>query len=354
LHPSQLHQRNPDSDSQKPTGVRKKPQDRIYFGSATYSAKITINEELIKRKPPIISKLICTAYNVLPSGLRVLNLDLLLRSEKLILIRLLENQTKILTEKEMKWTLRLEMWDNQVYNNNLKPVFTDIIDKFEKLIDKEPILGYKPLWIINDPYYGMRIYKPLSEEYYKIGLTVGHLTYGKVAYQFSHMLSILYTDPRQITWLATAIAHMASFKLLDHMAEYWVDNHPGEGYEGEYESFSSLKTEKIKTAFQNVDIMLNLASNEWIKEEVKKLDQGTEHTPPVLFDLIGMELEPLFKDENCWKILPYLGLGTRTPIDDIHDLRCRPRAKPDFDRLRDVVPADLKNLVDNIYERLHY
>jgi len=254
---------------------------------------------------------------------------------------------------EMNWKIKLELWDSEEYNNNIAPIIYELTAEFDRLVDSSPPLGYKPIRVINDLYYGMRVYTPLVEDRYKVGLTVGHLTYGKVAYQYSHVLSTIYTDPRQITWLANAMAHMASFKFLDYFAEKWIDDYPGSEYEGEYEAFSSLKSEKVKTAFQNVDIMLNLASSEWIKGEVKKLDQSMDYAPAVLFDLIGLELEPLFKEDYAWKIFTYIGKGTRTPINDPADLRCRPRAKPDFDNLRSAVPSDLKDLVDKIYQRLH-
>lgn len=253
----------------------------------------------------------------------------------------------------MNWKIKLELWDSESYNNNIAPVVEELSSEFDSLVGAPPPLGYKPITVVNDLYYGMRVYTPLAEDHYKVGLTVGHLTYGKVAYQFSHVLSNIYTDPRQITWLANAMAHMASFRFLDYFSEKWIDDYPAPTYEGEYEAFSSLKSEKIKTAFQNVDIMLNLASNEWIKEEVQKLDQSMDYAPAVLFDLIGLELQPLFREDYTWRIFPYLGMGTKTPVDDPSDLRCRPRAKPDFDKLREVVPSDLKDLVDRIYHRLH-
>ncbi|MFP4489702.1 MAG: hypothetical protein ACLFN1_10400 [Bacteroidales bacterium] len=253
----------------------------------------------------------------------------------------------------MNWKIKLDLWDSESYNKNILPIVNELSSEFDRLVDSPPELGYKPIWVVNDLYYGMQVYTPLVEDYYKVGLTVGHLTYGKVAYQYAHVMSIIYTDPRQVTWLATAMAHMASFRFLDYFAEKWIDNSPGPEYGDAYEAFSTLKTEKIKTAFQNVDIMLNLASNEWIKDEVKKLDQSMNYAPAVLFDLIGLELQPLFREDYAWKILPYLGKGTRTPVNDSSDLRCRPRAKPDFDKLRSAVPSDLKDLVDKIYHRLH-
>ncbi|MBS0011310.1 MAG: hypothetical protein KFF49_07860 [Bacteroidales bacterium] len=253
----------------------------------------------------------------------------------------------------MNWEINLDLWDSESYNNNIAPVINELSAEFDRLVDAPPPLAYKPIRVVNDLYYGMRVYKPLADDHYKVGLTVGHLTYGKVAYQYAHVLSNIYTDPRQITWLANAMAHMASFRFLDYFSEKWIDDYPGPAYVGEYEAFSSLKSEKIKTAFENVDIMLNLASNEWIKEEVSKLDQSMDHAPAVLFDLIGLELQPLFREDYTWKLFSYLGKGTKTPLDDPRDLRCRPRAKPDFDNLRAAVPSDLKDLVDKIYHRLH-
>ncbi|MEE4116834.1 MAG: hypothetical protein V2I37_11730 [Marinilabiliaceae bacterium] len=252
----------------------------------------------------------------------------------------------------MKWKLNLDLWESKDYNENIKPVVRQVAAKFDKLVDAEPTLGYKPLWIVNDLYYGMRIYTPYTDEYYKLGLTVGHLTYGKVAYQFSHLMSIIYTDPRQITWFSNSLAHMASFWFLDYFAEKWLDNYPAPEYEGAYEAFSALKTEKIKTAYKNIDIMLNLATNEWLQEEVKQLNSNSAYAPPFIYDHIGLELLPLFRKSSSWKLFPYIGRATSKPIEDQSDMRLRPKAKPDFELLEEIVPEDLKELVQKIRSKL--
>lgn len=252
----------------------------------------------------------------------------------------------------MNWKLKLDLWETDDYNRNLEPLINEIAAKIDLLVGKGPVLGYKELWIVNDIYYGMRIYTPLNEDHYKLGLTVGHLTYGKVAYQISNLLSVLYTDPRQITWFSQAVAHMTSFWFLDYMAELWVEKFPAPQYKGAYKAFSDLKTEKIKTAYQNIDIMLNLASNEWVKEEVQQLSHNSVYSMPIVFDHIALELLPLFEEDESWKLLGYIGEATSKPIKDKHDLRSRPRAKPDFDRLRAIVPADIKGLVDKIANKL--
>ncbi len=253
----------------------------------------------------------------------------------------------------MSWKLNLDLWETEAYNKNIEPIIRDISTKIDQLVGAPPVLGYKPIWLINDLYYGMRLYTPLHQDYYKMGLTVGHLTYGKVAYQFANMISLLYTDPRQVTWFSRSLAHLTSFWFLDYLAEKWIDDSPGPGYEDSYELFSALKNEKMKTAYQNIDIMLNLASNEWIKEEIELLCNNTGYNPPVIYDHIAMELIPLFEDEENWKIFKYLGMATRKPVEDINDLRCRPRAKPDFDKLYDIVPVELKSFVERIRNRLH-
>jgi len=253
----------------------------------------------------------------------------------------------------MKWKLKLDLWESEAYNNNIRPVITDIAMKMDEMVGSPPVLGYKQLWIINDPYYGMRIYTPLSDECYKLGLTVGHLTYGKIAYQFAHLLSTIYTDPRQPTWFSVVLAHMASFWFLDWLAGKWLDDHPSGEHKDTYLSFSDLRTEKVKTAYQNVDIMLNLASDEWVKEEVTILEHNNDPVPPVLYDQIALELLPFFREEENWKLMPYIGSGTKTPIENPADLRFRPRAKPDFKNLLDSVPVELKPLVQRIKAKLY-
>lgn len=254
----------------------------------------------------------------------------------------------------MNWKLKLDLWETDDYNSNLAPLVDEITSKIDSLIGKPPVLGYKPLWIINDPYYGMRIYTPLTDEHYKLGLTVGHLTYGLVAYQLANLISLLYTDPRQITWFSQSLAHMASFWFLDYMAKLWEDNSPGPQYEGQYKTFVQLKSDKIKTAYQNIDIMLNLATNEWIREEIQQLsnNSNSNYAPPVMFDHIGLELLPIFEEEENWKLLSYIGLATSKPIPDKKDTRARPRAKPDFELLHNLVPTSLKPTVERIVERL--
>lgn len=252
----------------------------------------------------------------------------------------------------MNWKLNLDLWESEEFNKNIEPVIIGVAKKLEKLVGIEPVLGYKPLLVINDLYYGMRIYTPLSDEHYKLGLTVGHLTYGKVAYQFSHLLTVIYTDPRQVTWFSNSLAHMASFWFLDYFAEKWIDKYPSEQYKNAYETFSELKSEKIKTAYQNIDIMTNLASNEWIQEEVKLINSSKSYSPPFIFDHIGLELLPLFKKKSSWKLLSYVGKATSKPIEDDNDLRTRPRAKTDFNLLEEIVPDDLKSLVGKIRLKL--
>jgi hypothetical protein len=252
----------------------------------------------------------------------------------------------------MEWKINLDLWETEEYNKNIEPVTREVSNKLDTLIGSAPVLGYKPVWVVNDIYYGMRLYTPIIDEYYKMGLTVGHLTYGKVAYQFARLMSTLYTDPRQITWFSNAMAHMTSFWFLDYFAEKWIDNPPSKEYEGAYEAFSELKSEKVRTAFKNIDIMLNLATNEWIREEVKQLDNNKGYAPSVVFDHIALELLPFFQDEKNWKLLSYLGKATKKPIKDINDLRSRPKAKPDFDRLHEIVPGDLKEVVEKIRTKL--
>ena len=252
----------------------------------------------------------------------------------------------------MNWKLKLDLWESEEYNKNIEPIIEQIVSKIDELVGERPVLGYKPILIENDIYYGMRIYTPLIEENYKIGLTVGHLTYGKVAYQFAHLISLIYTDPRQVTWFSNALAHMTSFWFLDYFAEYWIDNYPSREYEGSHETFSELKTEKVKTAYKNIDIMLNLASNEWIQEEVRQLSSNKSYSPPFIFDHIGLELLPLFQDPKSWKLLPYVNKATSKPIDDVNDFRTRPRAKQDFNQLESIVPEDLKPLVKKIRVKL--
>ena len=253
----------------------------------------------------------------------------------------------------MNWTLKLDLWETDEYNRSIEPVVTDIALKMDQLIGHPPVLGYKPVLIIHDLYHGMRLYTPFEKDQYKMGLTVGHLTYGTVAYQFSNLLCSIYTDPRQVTWFSTILAHMASFWFLDYLAEKWVDNYPSPGYEGQYTTFSALKNERTRTAYQNVDIMLNLASDEWIKDEVERLSNGNGYNMPFLFDLLALEILPFFRDEKSWKIMRYIGEATSKPVRDKNDLRSRPRAKPDFELLYSIVPGDLKAQVDRLRKKLY-
>jgi hypothetical protein len=252
----------------------------------------------------------------------------------------------------MNWNLKLDLWETEDYNNNLKPLINEIAGKMDKMVGQPPYLGYKPLWIVNDIYYGMRIYTPLSDDYFKLGLTVGHLTFGKVAYQFSNLLSIIYSDPRQVTWFSHILAHMSSFWFLDYLDRTWTDRGDSSPSIESHLDFAKLKSEKIRTAFQNIDIMLNLTSNEWIKEEIDKLSSSSDYAPPIMFDHLGLEILPLFEEEESWKLFSYIGKATRKPVEDSLDLRIRAKAKPDFDKLREIVPSELKSLVDNIVRKL--
>ena len=69
----------------------------------------------------------------------------------------------------MNWKLKLDLWETVDYNNNLDPLISEIAGKIDTLVAKPPVLGYKPIWIVNDLYYGRRIYTPLQDDIYKFG-----------------------------------------------------------------------------------------------------------------------------------------------------------------------------------------
>lgn len=254
----------------------------------------------------------------------------------------------------MKWTFELELWERDEYNANIAPIIHAVAEKMDELIGFEPILGYKPVKILNDYFYGQRLYLPLNPEYYKIGLTVGHLTYGKVVYQFSHELCLLYSDPRSVTWLDRVISHMASFYFLDYLIGKWEDHYPNPEYKDASQIMRTLKNEKLRENYEAIDIMQNQVSRDWVYGRTHKIHKDKTAITPILLDFLGLEILPYFQeDPTNWRLVHYLNQAVHPPVNpDTSDLKTNNRARPDLQKLYEIVPSDLKDLVERIVKRI--
>lgn len=249
----------------------------------------------------------------------------------------------------MNWKINYQLWEKDEYNKTIALVINQIASEFENLIPTAPPLGYKPVFLVHDMYYDHRIYKPLEQDKYKIGLQTEFDTFEKATYQFAHELCHIYCDPRVISWFTEIICHISSFYFLDLIGKLWEENAPDKKYEGYFENFGSLRNKKLREVVEKVDLVQNQVSNEWIKEEVRKIRKSKEYRNPIIYNIIALELVSQFKESNDpWAVIPFIGeCHTPPPPDDVKDLTSIDEAAPDFEKLYNIVPSHLKPVVNS-------
>ncbi len=244
----------------------------------------------------------------------------------------------------MAWDIRCMMYDNEESNCRIKFVLDDIADEMERLVPAGPPTGYKPVTVIHDPYYMHRIYKPLDQDLYKIGITSGKETFGKAAYDFAHEMMHIYMDPRIINWFTEIMSHTASFYFLDLLAERWEAHPPKPELAGKYELFTDRKNDILREAYMKVDMYQNQTSGNWIREEIKRIAAWKVKGSKILYDLIALEIVPIFADNPiAWQMVSYIGESTLPPPPaDPRDLTSESKTQPDFYTFLNILPEHLK------------
>jgi len=252
----------------------------------------------------------------------------------------------------MKWHVDYELGLNGDSDEKVSWVINDILEEFERLIPEGPPLGFKSIHLINDQDGGPTLYWPLGRDFYKIGLNISDVFYNQVAFQFSQEFCRIYCDPRINNWFIELIDHVAALYMLEYLAEKWEDNPPDPGLDDYYENFTDYRSNLLGTAFSKVDMVKYQISNEWVKNQVKKLIHNESYNRGKLL-LIAYEILNLFKESDVnWRMLPYVGkCSIPAPSSDIHNMVTNRKTAPDFKRLLEEVPKEVSPFVEKLVKK---
>jgi len=252
----------------------------------------------------------------------------------------------------MKWTIHYELMEDPDANEKASLVINDIVQEFERLIPQGPPLGYKPIHLINDRVAGPTLYWPLGKDFYKIGLNISNVFYNQVAFQFSQEFCRLYCDPRINNWFMELVDHIAALYILDYLNDKWEHNPPVEELKDYHENFSNYRSNLLGTAFSRIDMVKYQISNEWVKNQVKKLiSRETYNRGKIL--IVAYEILGLFKQSDAnWQMLPYIGkCVVPAPPADPKDVTTIRTTDMDFQRLIDTVPGEIKPFVQKLVDK---
>lgn len=252
----------------------------------------------------------------------------------------------------MEWTIHYELMEDQDADERASLVIRDIVAEFERLIPQGPPLGYKPIHLINDRIGGPTLYWPLGKNYYKIGLNISNVFFNQVAFQFSQEFTRIYCDPRINSWFIELVDHVAALYILEHLTAKWETDAPFEELREYHENFSNYRSNLLGTAFSRIDMVKYQISNEWLKDQVRKMMDKESYNRGKLL-IVAYEVLDLFKEsEKNWQMLPYIGrCSIPAPPQDPKDVTTIRKTNVDFNRLADEVPGDIKPFVKKLADK---
>ncbi len=252
----------------------------------------------------------------------------------------------------MEWTVHYDLMEDHDSNQKASIVVQDILEEFERLVPQGPPLGYKPLYLINDREGGPTLYWPLGKDYYKIGLNISDVFFNQVAFQFSQTICRVYCDPRIDNWFIELVAHVAALYFLEYLNEKWELDPPIEALQDYHENFANYRSNLLGTAFSRIDMVKYQISNEWVKNQVKKMITHEPYNRGKLM-IVAYEILGLFgaSDQN-WQMLPYIGQASvPQPPADSKDVTTIRKTDMDFNRLLQIVPDAIQPFVQQLVDK---
>lgn len=252
-----------------------------------------------------------------------------------------------------KWNIKCNVFESDEKNNKLMIVINDIVEEFDRLIPTGPPLGFKTLELVNDEISGPTFYWPLGRDFYKIALNISDLNYNQIAFQFTQELCRIYCDPRMRSWFIQMLCHISALYSLDYLGHKWEDNPPNDELKEYWYNFDSYKSNLLGAAFSKVDIVKYQVANEWVQYQVNKLRRKDKINRGKLL-IIAYELLPMFKEyDESWQILTHVGrCSVPPPPEDPNDIVADRDTEPDFEKLMNELPDELKVFANRFYDKI--
>ena len=250
----------------------------------------------------------------------------------------------------MNWKISCEIFNDDKLNKQFTSYFEIISEMFSNLIPDGPALGYIPLRLINSN-NGQTIYWPLNNSEIKMGLNFTHKEIPKACFQFAHLLSHIYIDPRVNNWFIESVCNMSGLDIIQAL-DTDVSSLNKIELNG-FESFEDYYKKKVRITYSEIDHVQNQHSTNWIKREVKKIKCYKDSKNPVINNLIAFELLPYYNSNpELWNSLKYFGKATNpSPPSDINDLSSSNTVCPDFVLLKSIIPNN-KDLMTEIINKI--
>ena len=254
----------------------------------------------------------------------------------------------------MQCKIKTEVWEDTIRNTKLNQLLETISSEFCQLIPDGPVTGHKPIKVIFDDIAGPTLYWPLNNNEYRMGLNCKPGDYAKASFQFAHLLCHIYIDPRVNNWFIESVSSLAGYYFLERFSYDDDFNHYIDVSEGESLSFEDFYSKKIRYNYSDIDLVQHQHSSNWIKREVKKLQNVKNKSNLTLNNMIAFELLPYFRDDKeNWKLLQFIGKSTSpSPPDDASDLSSNNQAIPDFNKFNAIVPEKLKPVANEMVGRI--
>lgn len=250
--------------------------------------------------------------------------------------------------------LTIEVWENPQQNKTLAQLIETIVNEFGELIPSGPVTGLKPVQVINDPIAGPTLYWPLNDKQYMVGLNCKPGAYAKAVFQFAQQLCHIYIDPRIKNWFVESVCSLAGYYFLERFAHNPEFDHIRSQFSDDSLSFEDYYNKKIRFNYSDIDLVQHQHSSNWIKREVKKLQESRDWSNQTLNNMVALELLPYFRDDKeNWQLLQYIGKSSNpSPPPNPADLSASNLAIPDFEKFKSIVPEKFKKAAGEMIGRI--
>ena len=249
----------------------------------------------------------------------------------------------------MNWIIECDIFEDRKINDKYKGYFEYVSGVFSKLINEEPPANPKTLQLKYSK-TGFIVHAPIHLDKIKLGFNLKPEDIPEAIFQFTYMLCHIHVNPDVNNWFIESVCNMSGLYMNQYLSE-------AEGLEKDglsNEMFRDYFNHRLREAFSHIDHVQNQHSSNWIKREVAKINCKNTNTNPGLIHNIAYEILPSFtKNKELWQALGYFGKAThQPPHDEISDFLLPSIACPDFEKLKLILPENLKEITNDMIGRI--
>lgn len=144
------------------------------------------------------------------------------------------------------WKLNINLAEDEILNNDLTAVISDVAKKYVTLIPEGPPLGYKNIEVKTDKDRGPMCVTNFLPEQYQILLNTEDRDYCRVVYQLSHEMCHIYCNPTVSNRFIESICELSSLCFLEYLGEKWQIDPPFPNWRDYAPNFMAYKIKNNK------------------------------------------------------------------------------------------------------------